>query len=150
MFIKFLWLWRYISPSCQKHTFTDIENTQTNIYKHKYCMQLNILTLYYTCHVCYFSYLRNFGKMCLEIISELSLLPLRKWSVNGYVFKYTNTCIAKCRTNSHWARVGGYSTFTLCVIHKEGLYPSSGDINRLMMIMMMMMKCRTPELYRSR
>jgi hypothetical protein len=24
---------------------------------------------------------------------------------------------------------------TLCVIHKEGLCPSSGDINRLMMIM---------------
>jgi hypothetical protein len=37
-------------------------------------------------------------------------------------------------TNSHWARVVGYSPFSLCVIHKEGLYPSSGDINRLMMI----------------
>jgi hypothetical protein len=34
----------------------------------------------------------------------------------------------------HWARVVGYSPFSLCVIHKEGLYPSSGDINRLMMM----------------
>jgi hypothetical protein len=30
----------------------------------------------------------------------------------------------------------GYGSFYLCVIHKEGLYPSSGDINRLIM-----MKC---------
>jgi hypothetical protein len=27
----------------------------------------------------------------------------------------------------------GYGPFSLCVIHKEGLCPSSGDINRLMM-----------------
>jgi hypothetical protein len=27
----------------------------------------------------------------------------------------------------------GYGPFSLCVIHKEGLYPSSRDINRLMM-----------------
>jgi hypothetical protein len=36
-------------------------------------------------------------------------------------------------TNPHWARVVGYGPFSLCVIHKEGLCPSSGDINRLMM-----------------
>jgi hypothetical protein len=36
-------------------------------------------------------------------------------------------------TNLHWARVVGYGQFSLCVIHKEGLYASSGDINRLMM-----------------
>jgi hypothetical protein len=29
--------------------------------------------------------------------------------------------------------VVGYGPFSLCVIHKEGLCPSSGDINRLMM-----------------
>jgi hypothetical protein len=28
----------------------------------------------------------------------------------------------------------GYGPFSLCVIHKEGLFPSSGDINRLMMM----------------
>jgi hypothetical protein len=47
-------------------------------------------------------------------------------------------------TNPHWARVVGYGPCSLCVIHKEGLCPSSRDINRLMMmmtmtIMMMMM-----------
>jgi hypothetical protein len=36
-------------------------------------------------------------------------------------------------TNPHWARVVGYGPFSLCLIHKEGLCPSSGDINRLMM-----------------
>jgi hypothetical protein len=35
-------------------------------------------------------------------------------------------------TNPHWARVVGYGPFSLCVIYKEGLYSSSGDINRLM------------------
>jgi hypothetical protein len=30
---------------------------------------------------------------------------------------------------------GGLWPFSLCVIHKEGLCPCSGDINRLMMMM---------------
>jgi hypothetical protein len=38
-------------------------------------------------------------------------------------------------TNPHWVRVVGYGPFFLWVIHKEGLCPSSGDINRLMMIL---------------
>jgi hypothetical protein len=38
---------------------------------------------------------------------------------------------------STWARVVRYGPLSLCVIHKEGLSPSSGGINRLMMIMMM-------------
>jgi hypothetical protein len=33
--------------------------------------------------------------------------------------------------NPHWARVVGFGPFSLCVIHKEDLCPSSGDINRL-------------------
>jgi hypothetical protein len=37
-------------------------------------------------------------------------------------------------TNPHWARVVGYDPFSLWVIHKKGLCPSSGDINRMMMI----------------
>jgi hypothetical protein len=36
-------------------------------------------------------------------------------------------------TNQHWARVVDYGPFSLCVIHEEGLCPSSGDINRQMM-----------------
>jgi hypothetical protein len=30
---------------------------------------------------------------------------------------------------------GGYGRFPLCLIHKEGLCPNNGDINRLMMMM---------------
>jgi hypothetical protein len=30
-------------------------------------------------------------------------------------------------TNPHWARVVGYGPFSLCVLHKEGLCPSSGS-----------------------
>jgi hypothetical protein len=37
--------------------------------------------------------------------------------------------------NPHCAHVVGYGPFSLCVIHKEGLCPSSGNINRLMAMM---------------
>jgi hypothetical protein len=37
--------------------------------------------------------------------------------------------------NQHCARVVGYGPFSLCIIHKEGLSLSSGDINSLMMMM---------------
>jgi hypothetical protein len=33
----------------------------------------------------------------------------------------------------------GYGPFFLCVIHKEGLCPISGDINRLMMMMILLL-----------
>jgi hypothetical protein len=36
--------------------------------------------------------------------------------------------------NPHWACVVGYGSFSLCVLHKEGLCRSSGGINNLMMI----------------
>jgi hypothetical protein len=38
-------------------------------------------------------------------------------------------------TNPHWARVVDYGPSSLCVIHKEGLCPSSRDINKLMMML---------------
>jgi hypothetical protein len=38
-------------------------------------------------------------------------------------------------TNPHWACVVCYGPFSLCVIHKKSLCPSSGHINRLMMMM---------------
>jgi hypothetical protein len=41
-------------------------------------------------------------------------------------------------TNPHWARVVGYGPFSLCVARKEGLCPSSEDISRLMMVMMIL------------
>jgi hypothetical protein len=37
-------------------------------------------------------------------------------------------------TNPHWACVADYGPLSFCVIDKEGLCPSSGDINRLMMM----------------
>jgi hypothetical protein len=40
-------------------------------------------------------------------------------------------------TNPHWARVVGYGLFSLCVIHEESQCHSSGDINRLMKMIMM-------------
>jgi hypothetical protein len=66
-----------------------------------------------------------------------------QWSVMGWVTKNLSSRAPACfgrhvkplvRTNPHWARVVGYGPFSLWVIHKEGLCPSSGDINRLMMI----------------
>jgi hypothetical protein len=42
-------------------------------------------------------------------------------------------------TNPHWARVVAYGSFSFWVIYKEGLCPSSGDINRLLMMVMMKM-----------
>jgi exo-beta-1,3-glucanase (GH17 family) len=45
----------------------------------------------------------------------------------NYEFASSNTPI-----NPHWACVVGYGPFSLCVIHKEGLCPSSGDIRLLM------------------
>jgi hypothetical protein len=48
--------------------------------------------------------------------------------MSNFIFTYTY------RTNPHWARLVGYGPFSLCVIHKEGLCPSSRDIKRLIMI----------------
>jgi hypothetical protein len=45
------------------------------------------------------------------------------------IVSYINTS----PTNPHWARVVGYGPFSLWVIHKEGLCPSNGDIDRMMM-----------------
>jgi hypothetical protein len=42
----------------------------------------------------------------------------------------------------HWAHVVGYGPFSLCVIHKESQCPSSGGINRLMMMMNFTVNCQ--------
>jgi hypothetical protein len=72
----------------------------------------------------------------------------QRWSVIGWVTKNSLELLRASErslsrwsrlhsllapTNLHWARVVGYGPFSLCVIHMEGLYLSSGDINRLMM-----------------
>jgi hypothetical protein len=59
----------------------------------------------------------------------------QRWSVIGWVTKYLHLQ-SLAPTNPHWARVVGYGPFSLCVIHKEGLWPSSVGIDRLMMMMM--------------
>jgi hypothetical protein len=60
------------------------------------------------------------------IISSSSVLRKARWSqLNSQ---------SPAPTNPHWARVVDYGLFSLCVICKEGLCPSSGDINRLMMM----------------
>jgi hypothetical protein len=87
------------------------------------------------------------------------MAPLRRailevkqpWSVIGWVTKnllfpappsfarhikpLDPAAVVSTPINLHWAGVVGYGLFSLCVIHKEGLCPSSGDINRLMMMM---------------
>jgi hypothetical protein len=75
-----------------------------------------------------------------------------RWSVIGWVTKNILSRAPPCfgrhvkplarlhlqslkPTNPHWARVVGYGPFSLCAINKEGLCSSSGDINRLLMMM---------------
>jgi hypothetical protein len=48
--------------------------------------------------------------------------------------RFVQIFITFLATNSHWARMVGYGPLSLCIIHKEGLCLSSGDINRLMRI----------------
>jgi hypothetical protein len=48
--------------------------------------------------------------------------------------RHVNHLQSLAPTNPHWARVVDYGPFSLWVIHKEGLCPSSGDINRLAMM----------------
>jgi hypothetical protein len=60
---------------------------------------------------------------------------LRQFEINYYTKK--NFIEIFNNMNPHWARVEAYVPFFLCVIYKEGLCPSSGDINRPMMMMMM-------------
>jgi hypothetical protein len=55
-------------------------------------------------------------------------------ALEGTLSRWFRLYLQSLATNPHWARVVGYGPFSVCVIHKEGLYPSSGDINRLMMI----------------
>jgi hypothetical protein len=53
-----------------------------------------------------------------------------------YYLEFLHALQSLAPTNPHWARVVGFGLFSLCVILKEGLCPSSGDINRMMMMMM--------------
>jgi hypothetical protein len=67
------------------------------------------------------------------IISKTKTLELLRAS-EGTLSRWSRLHLQSlAHTNPHWARVVGYGPFSLWVIHKEGLCPSSADINRLMM-----------------
>jgi hypothetical protein len=85
-----------------------------------------------------------------RVITEVK----QRWSVIGWVTKNLLSRAPPCfarhvkplvpaafagiSTNPHWVLVVDYGPFFLCVIHKEGLCPSSGNINRLTMMMMIL------------
>jgi hypothetical protein len=85
----------------------------------------------------------------VSLLQRMIAKVKQRWSVIGWVTKYLLYWVSPCfgrhvkplapaaTINPHWARVMGYGSFSLCVIYKEGLYPSSGGINRLMMMIMM-------------
>jgi hypothetical protein len=65
------------------------------------------------------------------IVYYLELLP----ALEGTLSRWSRLHLQLLAPNNpHWARVVGCGPFSLCEIHKEGLCPSSGDINMLMMI----------------
>jgi hypothetical protein len=89
----------------------------------------------------YFFLEKLFGPACSALRRAIDKVKER-WSVIGWVTKNLLSQVPPCfgrhvkpsaPTNLQWTRVVGYGPFSLCVIHKEGLCPSSGDINRLMM-----------------
>jgi hypothetical protein len=81
-----------------------------------------------------------------RVIAEVK----QRWSVIGWVTKNllsrTTLCFGRhikllvlaafavvTTTNPQWTRMLCYGPFFLSVIYKEGLCPSSGEVNRLMM-----------------
>jgi hypothetical protein len=66
----------------------------------------------------------------IECVTKNLISPTRPY-FGRHVKPLVATAFAVVSINPHWARVVGYGLF-LCVIRKEGLYLSSGDINRLM------------------
>jgi hypothetical protein len=68
-----------------------------------------------------------------EVKQDLEVLRASEGTLSRWSRLYLQSLAP---TNPHWIRVVDYGPFSLCVIHKEGLCPSSGDINRPMMMMM--------------
>jgi hypothetical protein len=63
----------------------------------------------------------------------------QRWSVIGCFGRYVKPLVpaAFAVVSTHQSALDphrGYGSFSFCVIRKEGLYLSSGDINRLMMM----------------
>jgi hypothetical protein len=67
----------------------------------------------------------------------IQTLSIKTIELYQYIQRYPNKIN---QTNLHWARVVGYGPFSLRVIYMDGLCPSSGDINRPMVMMLTQMK----------
>jgi hypothetical protein len=116
------------------------------------CTSVNIIFVYMyktrnmIYHLVYFEELDSPAVSALRCaISEVK----QRWSLNGWPKIYnlellpaSEGTLSHCSrlhlqslapTNPHWARGGLWPDLLMCVIHKEGLCPSSGDFNRLMM-----------------
>jgi hypothetical protein len=76
---------------------------------------------------------RNFGQS-LDGWPKIYYLELFRAS-EGTLSCRSRLHLQSLAPTNHWAGVVGYGPFSLRVIHKEGLCRSSGDINRLMMMM---------------
>jgi hypothetical protein len=74
--------------------------------------------------------MRNIGHLFSWVSSEL--LRASEGTLSRWSRPYLQSLAP---TNPHWACMVAYGPFFLWEIHKEGLCPNSGDINRLMMIM---------------
>jgi hypothetical protein len=96
-------------------------------------------------------YPSSMGPVVIVLRRAIMEVKLR-WSVIGCVIKNLSSRAPPCfgrhvkpmvpaafavvSTNQPALGVVGYGRFSLCVIHKEGLWQSSRNINRLMMMMM--------------
>jgi hypothetical protein len=79
--------------------------------------------------------LEGFAVSTLEVArrSSATLVGHRMGDQKFIISSSVLAAFTVVRTHPHWTRVVVYCTFSLCVIHKEALCSSSGDINRLMM-----------------
>jgi hypothetical protein len=93
---------------------------------------------------------RNWRGLCPAVDCSRLMTMKQRWSVMRWVSKNLLSRAPSClgrhvkplvpaafavvSTNPHWPSVVGYGPFSLCVIHKEGLCPSSANIDRLTMM----------------
>jgi hypothetical protein len=91
----------------------------SNVKMDQYCPQLRFFIEMIRFNNIMKAYLHRWSPFYQSLNSYLSLITF-----NYHPFNLP--------TNPQWARVA--RQLSLCVIHKEGLCPSSGDINRLMMM----------------
>jgi hypothetical protein len=77
---------------------------------------------------------RSAGRAIAEV-KQRSLDGCPKFIISSLCFgrhvkPFSPAAFTVVTTNPHWARLVGYVPFYLCVIHREGLWPSS-DIKQI-------------------